>query len=52
MDRKQAFEDRYGANARIVLSSIAKGASAGRSCDLTRIEAERVRHYRLMASLP
>jgi hypothetical protein len=52
MTRKQAFERRYKGNASAVLSSIARVGAAGRSGDPAKIEAERDRHRRLMASLP
>ena len=52
MSRKQAYERRYCKNAADVLSSLAKVAAAGRSRNAARIEAERIRHYQLMASLP
>jgi hypothetical protein len=50
MTRKQKFERRYGTNAAIVLSSIARVASAARWG--RDPEPERKRHRQLMASLP
>jgi hypothetical protein len=52
--RIQAFQDRYRirpSDPAEILSSIAKVARAGRTGDPDRIEQERKRHYRLMASL-
>lgn len=52
MARLEQYDRRYGIHAATVLSSIARVANAGRSGDQDRIDAERARHYRLMASLP
>jgi hypothetical protein len=53
MTTTQSYERKYGhIIAAIVLSSKAKVAAAGRWGDQARIEAERTRHYQLMASLP
>ena len=52
MSRRQKFERKHKRNAPTVLSSIAKVARAGRTGDPAKIEAERARHYALMASLP
>jgi hypothetical protein len=52
MTRIEKFESKYGSKAWIVLSSIAKVARAGRTHDQGKIDAERDRHYQLMAFLP
>ncbi len=52
MATKQSYKDKHKTNAEAVLSSKARVAAAGRWWDQARIEAERGRHYRLMASLP
>lgn len=52
MSRRNNYRRRYGVNASAVLRSIARVARAGKSGDPFKIEAERARHYSLMASLP
>jgi hypothetical protein len=52
MTRKAKFNRRYPTHAATVLKSIARVAVAGRWGDKAKIETERARHKRLMASLP
>ena len=53
MSRIQQFDYKYGPiNGARVRISIAKVARAGKTGDPLKIETERARHYRLMASLP
>ena len=50
MDRIKQFDSKYALNGSLVLSSIAKVARAGRTGDPFKLDAERARHYSLMAS--